>query len=384
MICRLRSSGIVLVCLLSATLRAAAQDPPATQPAGPRLELSPREWNFGTAWQGQPLKLDVTLRNVGDAPLEIRDVHSSCGCTVPTKPRSPLAPGESDTMTVTYDSAKRLGKADQTVTLTTNDPTQVHASWRLSGEVKAAFETDPRDGLVFGQLKSSSQDQRKVQVINKYTAPMNLRLKEGQNFGPFQVELQEIEPGQRYGLTATTKPPLGIGRFQSDVTLLTGLEMLPEISVQLYAFVPAPVTVRPTKLFLPKNAVSERTQVIRVARANDYPMTVTAVRSNHESIKTKMEVVQAESGGVMLDSYQIAVTLPPGNQIPEGLTPQIEITTDAKDAEYQRLIVPVEIIGSQPHTMTRPAAPGAVQTPPSVATPSGQPPPTTQAQTSGK
>ncbi len=357
-------TGLIVLACLDFVGAAPAQDqPPAEAPPAPRIELSMPEWNFGVAWQGQPLRQEFTVKNVGTAPLEITEVSSSCGCTVPTKPNSPLAPGESSAMTISYDSAKRVGQASQTVTLVTNDPAQPRVAIKLTGEVKPLYDLDPKEGLIFGQLTQSSDATRRVTIVNKYTEPLRLTLKEGQDSGPFVIELQEIEQGTRYALTATTKPPLRVDRFQNVLILATGLELVPEIRVPLYGFVQPPVMVRPTKLFLPKNSVSEMRRVLQLSFAPDYPLEVTSVKATHDAIKVAAQKVEPGADGKPVDAYQITVTLPPGEMIPEGAEPAVEITTSAKDPGYQRFVVPIQIVmppSVRPGAATQPAAPGGL------------------------
>ena len=57
--------------------------------------------------------------NNGTEPLIIKNAKGSCGCTVPTWPREPIAPGASGEIGVNYDT-KRVGKFTKTITLTTN------------------------------------------------------------------------------------------------------------------------------------------------------------------------------------------------------------------------------------------------------------------------
>jgi hypothetical protein len=232
---------------------------------------------------------------------------------------------------------------------------------RLAGEVKPLYDLDPKEGLIFGQLTQSSDATRRVTIVNKYTEPLRLTLKEGQDSGPFAIELQEIEPGTRYALTATTKPPLRVDRFQNVLILATGLELVPEIRVPLYGFVQPPVTVRPTKLFLPKNSVSEMRRVLQLSFAPDYPLEVTSVKATHDAIKVAAQKVEPGADGKPVDAYQITVTLPPGEMIPEGAEPAVEITTSARDPEYQRFVVPIQIVmppSVRPGAATQPAAPG--------------------------
>lgn len=59
------------------------------------------------------------FKNNGTEPLIIKNAKGSCGCTVPTWPREPIAPGSTGEIGVKYDT-KRTGKFTKTITLTTN------------------------------------------------------------------------------------------------------------------------------------------------------------------------------------------------------------------------------------------------------------------------
>ena len=74
--------------------------------------------------------------NNGTEPLVIKNAKGSCGCTVPTWPREPIAPGATAEIGVKYDT-KRIGKFTKTITLTTNaDKRPVILT--IKGEVKPA------------------------------------------------------------------------------------------------------------------------------------------------------------------------------------------------------------------------------------------------------
>jgi hypothetical protein len=71
--------------------------------------------------------------NTGNAPLIISDVKSSCGCTVPKKPDGPVAPGESSTIQVKYDT-NRVGPIRKTVTVYSNADEPIKAL-KIKGEI---------------------------------------------------------------------------------------------------------------------------------------------------------------------------------------------------------------------------------------------------------
>ena len=57
--------------------------------------------------------------NIGDAPIIIKNIQSSCGCTVPKKPEKPVMPGEKGEIKVSYDT-KRVGGFSKSITIFSN------------------------------------------------------------------------------------------------------------------------------------------------------------------------------------------------------------------------------------------------------------------------
>jgi len=54
--------------------------------------------------------------NIGDHPLQISDVKTSCGCTVPEWTKDKIAPNEKGAIKVIYD-AKYPGRFNKTITV---------------------------------------------------------------------------------------------------------------------------------------------------------------------------------------------------------------------------------------------------------------------------
>ncbi|HEY0092037.1 MAG TPA: DUF1573 domain-containing protein [Flavobacterium sp.] len=81
--------------------------------------------DYGTINQNADGKREFTFTNNGNKPLIISNAQGSCGCTVPTYPKEPIAPGAKGVIGVKYDT-NRVGAFTKTVTLTTNaaEPTK--------------------------------------------------------------------------------------------------------------------------------------------------------------------------------------------------------------------------------------------------------------------
>lgn len=78
--------------------------------------------DFGTIGaEGGPVSHTFTFTNTGDAPLIIVSATASCGCTRPEYTTSPVKPGKTGTIKVTYlPSGQPLGEFSKTVRVRSN------------------------------------------------------------------------------------------------------------------------------------------------------------------------------------------------------------------------------------------------------------------------
>lgn len=318
-------------------------EPPASAPVvvsgeGPKLELTPMEFNFGEVWQGQPARGEFTVKNVGSAPLTV-DVRSGCGCTLATRPKSPLAPGESSTFSATYDTQKYLGGANKTVTVTTNDPAHASVTVPIRGNVRPLYLASPTNNVNLQMIGTDKPASQTLRLENRYEKPMHLKLKPDQDFGVFEVKLAEVEPGKAYDLTVTTRPPLPVGFSRTVVHLDTGLEISPEVLIQVSANAQPLLFASPPRLYVAAGRDRPAQQVIRLQSRTEEPVEISKIEAIPESVKFELLPAEPHTAGQV--SYrQIRVTLPPLEEIPET-GGKLVIHVEKVEPQYQTIEVPI-------------------------------------------
>lgn len=77
------------------------------------------EHDYGNIYKGDNGECEFVFKNTGKAPLQITNARASCGCTVPSWPREPIAPGKKSIIKVKYDT-NRLGTINKSITVTSN------------------------------------------------------------------------------------------------------------------------------------------------------------------------------------------------------------------------------------------------------------------------
>ena len=121
--------GILLLFVGLLALSVSAQEKTA------KIEFKSETIDYGEIAKGSDGVRVFEFVNMGEAPLVISDVKSSCGCTIPKKPDAPILPGETGEIQVKYDT-NRVGPIRKAITVTSNadTPTKV---LKIKGTVKA-------------------------------------------------------------------------------------------------------------------------------------------------------------------------------------------------------------------------------------------------------
>ena len=98
--------------------------------------------DYGTIPHNADGKREFVFTNNGTKPLIIESAQGSCGCTVPTKPEGPIAPGAKATIGVKY-ATDRVGPFTKTVTIKSNAVGQESKVLTIKGTVEAATPGSP-------------------------------------------------------------------------------------------------------------------------------------------------------------------------------------------------------------------------------------------------
>ncbi len=88
-------------------------------PNAPEVIFAETSFDFATLQKGDECSHEFTFKNTGKEPLILANCQASCGCTTPSCPKEPIAPGASGVIKVKYDS-NRVGVFSKTVTVTSN------------------------------------------------------------------------------------------------------------------------------------------------------------------------------------------------------------------------------------------------------------------------
>lgn len=77
-------------------------------------------FNFGNIKDGDVVEHTYKFKNTGSNPLIIDDVIATCGCTIPSYTKTPIAPGQNGEIKISFNSKGKAGNVDKAITVISN------------------------------------------------------------------------------------------------------------------------------------------------------------------------------------------------------------------------------------------------------------------------
>lgn len=124
----------------------------------PRLTILEPIKDYGVVAKGDKLDWAFTVKNTGDADLEILAAKPGCGCTVAEFDKV-IKPGQTGKITAHVDTTNFAGPIAKSIEIETNDPSIPSAQLTLQAVVKPYVEAYPAGFVRFNLLQGESATQ---------------------------------------------------------------------------------------------------------------------------------------------------------------------------------------------------------------------------------
>lgn len=163
----------------------------SAQTKGPRMLCSLPDADLGTAREGEVLRHDFVICNMGDDLLVIRKVWASCGCTAAVIEKNELQPRETTTIHIEFNTRGRSGLQKKFIEVFSNDTTET--SYRLN--FKARIMKPSEAGQVPGKKNEPSLKLDEIKhdfgrVTEGTVLPLELKYK---NTGTKELVITEVK-----------------------------------------------------------------------------------------------------------------------------------------------------------------------------------------------
>jgi hypothetical protein len=110
----------------------------------PLVQFSQLRYDFGNITRGQKVSYAFELQNVGTGVLQIRSIHSACGCiNTRIEPKDIFLPGEKGKISFDFDSSFFAGSVVRTLTVDTNQLRNSTQTLTITANIREEIRAAP-------------------------------------------------------------------------------------------------------------------------------------------------------------------------------------------------------------------------------------------------
>jgi hypothetical protein len=269
--------------------------------------------DMGVVPKGDKVVHDFLIRNEGDAPLQITDVRSSCGCTVVDYDKV-IAPGQTGKVHAEVDTTTFAGPIAKSVTIFTNDAEHAQIDLTVRAQVEPYIQAKPgyaRYITVQGEEKTG-------------TIGQTIWSPDGTSFDVTSVEspypflktsFREAKPeeripdmkGKQWRIEMALSNDAAVGALADHVRIVTNHPKQKLVTIPVSGFVRPVIAVTPSVADFGQVELKEPLRrTFNVRNFATEPIKITAVEGNLPGLKSEIEPLTEGR------EYQLRLTLNPG------------------------------------------------------------------------
>jgi hypothetical protein len=295
----------------------AKADAPAAAEKAPRLTIIEPLKDFGTVPKGEKIDWSFSIKNTGDADLQILAAKPGCGCTVADFDKV-IKPGQTGKVTAHVDTTAFNGPIQKSVTVESNDPGTPSAQLSIHAIVKPYVEAYPA-GFVRYNLLQGDADTQSFTIYSEEEEPLEILGIDvpGDYVKATYSKIEKAEDLAKVGRQGQTQykvnitvggPSAPIGPLADKVRIRTNSKHQPEYLVTVSGLIRPTLRVEPTSVNFGEITASDPAGTRSVLlHSNDLKtpgnFVVTKAESSNPNVST--EVKPSPNAG----EYEVSVKL---------------------------------------------------------------------------
>ena len=297
-------------------------------------------YDFGTVKQGSIVVHSFAVKNIGTAPVTIKNVQLSIpGMNARFRPV--LAPDSEGTITLGWDTSHSTGEMDGEATVLFGDGSEQRETLLLKGIVRPPLEILPYPAIFLSAFHGEDTECR-LKIVNNVEEPVAISLSatEGKHF---VASLTTVQPGKVYELVARIPSAALPGRYDEELALSTSNPKLAGFTIPVHVFVKPDLYANPETIDfgavsaeeLRKNPATRElsTQTFLVKKRNG-EFEINKVESDLEGLEVRKDPPRGKSS-----TYRVDVALDPRKLKLGKIAGFVKIFTN--DQEFPLIKIPV-------------------------------------------
>lgn len=243
----------------------APNNPAVMQPAlegKGTLVFASKTQDAGEILDTENAKLSYLFRNTGAGPVTITQVKVSCGCTVPELEKKTYMPGESGTLTVTFDPTNKNGSIARNITVFTDSEQTPSETLLVRALVKPVVVIEPKV-VPFESVEKGGTATKEFQIYGR-TDDFEVTRATVADPEVFKVEVENKGETEYRGemlrlsvVKVTILPGARPDNHRSDITIRTNDSRKPIVTTTVIARVLGDLNINPVRVTMGRMVVGD-------------------------------------------------------------------------------------------------------------------------------
>ena len=310
------------------------------KPAGPqpRIEVSEEGHDFGAIEPDQVLDHTFSIKNTGEATLNIEGFKTSCGCLSLELSTLEIEPEAVADLIATLDPQHFHGKSPRIgAYIYSNDPEKLLTTLLVSADITPEFVIEP-ETIDFGTIEKGKGASQIVSLKQTWREPVEITGVESSS-DSVAASYSEAAPSAgdesvpgaaQYEIEVRLKPEAAGGVLNTNVLVHTNIKRLPTVAVPVRAFVTGGLYTTPELLFFAARSPAESLGAIDVY--GDAPFGLAGIESDIEGVTWRRTTLGLQQ------RHRIVGTLQPGAEPGERIG---SVTLKLTRVSPEQIVVPV-------------------------------------------
>ncbi len=258
--------------------------------AQPKMDIKTFQHNFGVTYPNQLLHHDFEFSNLGDKPLIITQVTTTCGCTAAVLAATTIMPSATSIVSVTMITRSPIKKSES-ATLHTNDPMRPKVTLAIEAMVRNLWSLSPSQYFVFPDLPFNEEKSITLMLENEDEKPFKI-LATSVIEPELSVSVGEFT-GKGYPITVTIKAGTEKKYINDQVLIQTDHPKQPKVSIQVMGRIIGYIKINRNRVFFGSMRKGETKKIV-----------ITASMTDIES-KKKLEIIEVQSDSTSITGKAI-------------------------------------------------------------------------------
>ena len=295
----------------------------------PKISSENTTYNFGSVSEGSRVEHTFELKNTGNSDLHIKQIITSCGCTVADVAKKVLRPEEKTNLKVVFRTVGFSGDVYKTVRVYSNALGTPEKVFTIKGNIVTNVKVFPSK-LSYGVKWSKTI--KDGEAFQDVTIETNGSIKIGESYRMSKyLDVQVLEKTDSHlKLRVFLKDSVPMGEFRDRIVvdLIGGTQS--SVDIPVFARIQGDVYLTPSTISFGVLDGGVKERIVRINNLSNVPLKGTKLKSTDSSIK--LRAVETDAG----KAYDLILSVD-SDDVSEDLKAVVKVYTNNPDYEELKL-----------------------------------------------